>query len=323
VQHRLAYVLTGMGLSERDKIWAAPRMRERSCRTRFPLLGGIAELPENADEPPPRDLRGELRHYLKLEHTLPSDQTKQCLGLRGPPKFRPYWIRYIVAFWAGEKLKWVRDKVLVACLCSIAPGLIAAGISAALSDDKWRAAAYAILLTYAGLFCWLESKCREVEQERLTIIRNNCVSIEYVRGLSKRQIIGYLLEVPTAFPLLHPDALEQESLSCHLHTHIGHIPVAWDNFCLPNFKVASLVQVSKQAESEFNVLCETTIKRSQSLLFAVDPHLAFHVVENASLQGGRMKIRVWYKVQLYQVSVTTRVVEYKRIRQQLEQPSSL
>ncbi len=26
-------------------------------------------------------------------------------------KFRPYWIRYIVAFWAGEKLKWVRDNV--------------------------------------------------------------------------------------------------------------------------------------------------------------------------------------------------------------------
>jgi len=85
VQHRLAHVLTGMGLSERNKIWAASRIRERSCRTRFPLFGGIAELPENADEPPPRDLRGELRHYLKLEHTLPSDQTK-CLGLRGQSK---------------------------------------------------------------------------------------------------------------------------------------------------------------------------------------------------------------------------------------------
>src|SRR3979411_1850516 len=83
VQHRLAYVLTGMGLSERNKIWAAARITERSCRTRFPLFGGIAELPETADEPPPRDLRGELRHHLKLEHTLPSDQTKQCLGLRG------------------------------------------------------------------------------------------------------------------------------------------------------------------------------------------------------------------------------------------------
>jgi len=88
--------------------------------------------------------------------------------------------------------------------------------------------------------------------ERLAIIRYNDVSVEYFRGLSKRQIIGYLLEVPTVFHLLHPDALEQESLSCHLHTHIGHIPVAWDNFCLPSFKVASLVQVSQQAESEFH-----------------------------------------------------------------------
>jgi len=68
------------------------------------------------------------------------------------PKFRPYWIRYIVAFWAGEKLRWVRDNVLIACACSLVPGLIAAGISAALSDRKWRAAAYATLLTYGGLF---------------------------------------------------------------------------------------------------------------------------------------------------------------------------
>jgi hypothetical protein len=68
------------------------------------------------------------------------------------PKFRPYWIRYIVAFWAGEKLSWARDNLLIACACSLAPGLIAAGISAALSDHKWRAAAYASLLTYGGLF---------------------------------------------------------------------------------------------------------------------------------------------------------------------------
>jgi hypothetical protein len=50
--------------------------------------------------------------------------------------------------------------------------------------------------------------------------------------------------------------------------------------------------VSQQAKSEFHVLCETTIKLSQSLLFAVDPHLAFQVVENPGLEGGRVKLRV-------------------------------
>jgi hypothetical protein len=135
----------------------------------------------------------------------------------------------------------------------------------------------------------------KIEQERLAVIRYNHVSVEYVRGLGECQIIGYLLEAPTLFNLLHSDALEQESLSCHLQTHGSHIPVAWDNFCLPNFKVASLVQVSQQAESELHVLREMTVKRSQSLLFAVDPHLAFHVVDNAGLQGGWMKIRVWSK----------------------------
>src|SRR5207247_11406289 len=65
---------------------------------------------------------------------------------------RRYWIRCVVAFWAVEKLTWAKDNVLIACVCSVAPGLIAAGISAAISDHKWRAATYGTLLTYGGLF---------------------------------------------------------------------------------------------------------------------------------------------------------------------------
>jgi hypothetical protein len=83
------------------------------------------------------------------------------------------------------------------------------------------------------------------KQERLAIIRYNYVAVEYVRGLGKCQIIGYPLEVPTVLSFLHPDAFEQESLSSHLQAHGSHIPVAWDNLCLPNFKVASLVQLSQ------------------------------------------------------------------------------
>src|SRR5205807_8704275 len=74
------------------------------------------------------------------------------MGGARPSEFRHYWVRYILAFWAVEKLQWARDKVLIAFVCSLAPGLITAGISAALSDHTWRVAAYATLLTYAGLF---------------------------------------------------------------------------------------------------------------------------------------------------------------------------
>jgi hypothetical protein len=74
------------------------------------------------------------------------------MGSAKSPESRPYWIRYLVTFWAGEELKWARDNVLVALVCSLAPGLIAGGISAALSDHKWRASAHATLLTYGGLF---------------------------------------------------------------------------------------------------------------------------------------------------------------------------
>src|SRR5579872_2103775 len=89
---------------------------------------------------------------------------------------------------------------------------------------------------------WIWTTIIGFSSQRLAIIRYNYVFVEYVRGLSKRQIIGHLVEIPTIFPLLHPDTLEKEGLACHLHNHGCHIPVAWDNFCLPNFKVAALLQ---------------------------------------------------------------------------------
>jgi hypothetical protein len=102
------------------------------------------------------------------------------------PEFRPYWVRYIIAFWAGEKINWAKDNILVACLCSLAPGLITAGISGALSDDKWRAATYATLLTYAGLFAlfltWrLVSTPFELDRERQRFIDGLAKSLAYTR----------------------------------------------------------------------------------------------------------------------------------------------
>src|SRR3989441_7460020 len=99
---------------------------------------------------------------------------------------RPYWVRYVVAFWAVEKLTWAKDNVLVACMCSLAPGLIAAGISAALSDDKWRAATNATLLTYAGLFAlflsWrVVSTPFELDRERQRFINGLTKSLAYTK----------------------------------------------------------------------------------------------------------------------------------------------
>jgi len=54
----------------------------------------------------------------------------------------------------------------------------------------------------------------------LAIFRYNYRSVEYVRGLCKRQIIGYPLEVPMVFPLLLTDSREQERFPCHLQTQV-------------------------------------------------------------------------------------------------------
>src|SRR6266536_6524731 len=99
---------------------------------------------------------------------------------------RPYWIRYVVAFCAAEKLKWAKDNVLVACVCSLAPGLIAAGISAAISDQKWRAVTYATLLTYGGLFAlflmWrLVATPWELDRERQRFINGLTHKLAYTR----------------------------------------------------------------------------------------------------------------------------------------------
>jgi len=99
---------------------------------------------------------------------------------------RPYWIRYIVAFWSWEKLKWAKDNVLLACVCSLAPGLIVAGISAAFSDHKWRAAAYATLVTYGSLFVtflmWrLIATPGELDRERQRFINGLTQKLAYAR----------------------------------------------------------------------------------------------------------------------------------------------
>lgn len=130
-------------------------------------------------------------------------------------------------------------------------------------------------------------------QLALPIAYYNYYPIEQVRGLSHRHVVGHLVEVTAVFCLLYADCFEQENFPFHVHTHYSHIPVTWCNFCLFNPKLAPFVQVSQQAASELHILREMAIERCKSLLFLIDPHLPFHVVENAGLTGRRLKIRIW------------------------------
>ena len=143
------------------------------------------------------------------------------------PEFRPYWMRYIVAFWAGEKLKWARDNILVACLCSLAPGLIAAGISTALSDNKWRAATYATLLTYAGLFAlfltWrLVSTPFELDRERQRFINSLTKSLAHTKFK--------LAELQASPPTIDIAVLEIHVQAAHSLSHTPDFPIAGDIF---------------------------------------------------------------------------------------------
>src|SRR5437879_5603599 len=86
----------------------------------------------------------------------------------------------------GRKTHMGKRNVLIACVCSLAPGLIAAGISAAISDHKWRAVTYATLLTYGGLFAlflmWrLVATPWELDRERQRFIDGLTQKLAYTR----------------------------------------------------------------------------------------------------------------------------------------------
>src|ERR1700686_1901092 len=80
--------------------------------------------------------------------------------------------------------------------------------------------------------------------DALAIIRYNDLSVEYVPRLRKCQAIGHPMEVAVVFGLLHADCLEEEGFAFHVHTQNSHFPLTRCHLCLPNLKLAPLVQVS-------------------------------------------------------------------------------
>src|SRR5712691_1181562 len=111
----------------------------------------------------------------------------------------------------------------------LCPGLIAAGISAAISDHKWRAVTYATLLTYGGLFVlflmWrLVATPWELDRERQRFIDGLTQKLAYTR-----------LELVAI--RASPPAIDVEILEIHVQaadtTHSMHardLPVACDIF---------------------------------------------------------------------------------------------
>jgi len=114
-------------------------------------------------------------------------------------------------------------------VCSLAPGLIAAGISAALSDDKWRAAAYATLGTYGGLFAlflmWrLVATPWELDRERQRFINGLTHKLAYTRLK--------LVALRASPPVIDVEILEihVQAADTTLPTHSPDFLIAYDIF---------------------------------------------------------------------------------------------
>jgi hypothetical protein len=147
-------------------------------------------------------------------------------GARGP-EFRSYWIRYLGALWTGKELRWARDNVLIACVCSLVPGLIIVGISAALTDYQWRTAAHATLVTYLGLlalFLLWRLVCTPFELDR----QSQRFIVRLVSSLADSRSALAALQV-------HPPTLDVEILEIHVQADtplVSHAPgrIGWDIF---------------------------------------------------------------------------------------------
>src|SRR5260370_26421301 len=124
----------------------------------------------------------------------------------------------------------------------------------------------------------------------------NYLFVEHGCSLRKCQVIRYPVEVAAVFGLLNGDGFEEKSFAFHIHAHVDHLPETRGNVCLPNLKLSPFVQVSEQSASEFHVLHESSSNPRHSLLFAINLHLSFHVVENTCFKGRRLKIRIWFEV---------------------------
>jgi hypothetical protein len=131
--------------------------------------------------------------------------------------------------WPGTDSSGPKDNVFLACVSSLAPGLIVAGISAALSDHKWRAAANATLLTYGGLFIlflmWrLIATPLELDHERQRFIDGLTQKLAYARLR--------LVALQTSPPVIEIEILEihVQAADSSLVPHTPESPVTCDIF---------------------------------------------------------------------------------------------
>src|SRR5690348_2770735 len=78
-------------------------------------------------------------------------------------------------------------------------------------------------------------------------------------------------------------------------------------------KDPALIQVPEQSACEFDFTGEPTVDPRQLLLFRIDPHRAFKMVEDFLLTAVRDKLWIWFECQFDQISFCTRILVAERI----------
>jgi hypothetical protein len=95
--------------------------------------------------------------------------------------------------------------------------------------------------------------------------------LEFLGGLSERDVGWHGLKVTSNFILLHGNGFEEQSLTVHVHVQKGDLPMPRRDFRLLDVKCAALIEMAEQSAVKFDRPNKMTLDLRQPVLSFVNP----------------------------------------------------
>jgi hypothetical protein len=142
-------------------------------------------------------------------------------------------------------------------------------------------------------------------------------------GLLQSSGIRDLLEVHFYIVLLLRNVFEDESMAVYVNMRLGDLPNTRAQFATFHVKCSTCFQVSEQTVGYLDIVDQATLQTDNAMLFAVNFHITLHRCKHASLEIGRMKLRIGPEVHHDVISLIVCDGPDKSAREHLQEFGSL
>src|SRR3569833_2916807 len=112
-------------------------------------------------------------------------------------------------------------------------------------------------------------------------------------------------------------------MSLNMHMGFHDLPNGRRQLATLHIEGAASLQVSKETEPDLNVANKTSFQRSDSMVLAIDRHLALHGGKNACFKVRRIKVRIGFEMQKCLVALFSFDVPDKGVGQDFQELCSL